>query len=1266
MGNIWSNLQRYGWRLLRWGRQGAPLLQLLLVALALAAIWWLGPKWIWGTYRPLGSLTARALATVVLLVLPLLMWALRLRKRTQRLEAERQQVEDRKVDPCLRYVQAQERDLDHSLATLQANLKSRQALYQLPWYLVLGQENSGKTSFVNRSGQTFSLTGEMKAGSRRMQEDPDKIYAIDWWMGDQAVLIDPPGELISQPRIAQAADVDQAESESPSVLPARLARHRALPEDLHARLWDSFVGWLGRNRSRRPLNGVVLMVSLETLAHQTVSDRKALAALLRARLAELSRQLGTRPPLYVVLSKFDLLEGFETLFARLPRSIREDIFGFSFTLDSVQRYDAWLDELGTHYDTFLRRLNEQVFDALADVSELVQREALYSLTRQLSGLRSVLLDFLADVLGSDRYVTPALPRGVFFSSVYQQGVLNNAFIATASQTYSLRKPVNVMQPSGRALVYFTQHLFQRVVYPESGLAGDNPKVIADKKHALALRFGVASLGSVLVIGAWYHYYALNRDKALAVLERSRAFSAHAIDGALDPTGRNLLQPLNQIASAVAVYGDYRDAWPIVADLGLYQGRTIGPKVDQAYLALLSQRFLPALASGVMQQLDAPGADSDTQLAALRVYRMIEDRPNRRPPVVENWMTTQWQAAFPGENGVQRALLSHLDYAMKYADARLPQYQERMSAVQRELRAIPLPQRVYMTMRRQAGTSLRAPLDLRNEIGPAYDIVYEPESAVSAQGANPPANGRIDALLTAKGYRAYFAPHSQDLTELAMIDQWALGERRDIDYSDADKRALADRIRALYSRDYIDTWQRNLNHIAVRNFQDIGQAVTILGSVTSPAAPLRRLVETVRDNSELGNKPINGAGTDASGSQVKAAALPAKMDLPAGTVDEPLPVITIARAFAPMSQLLDAKSGRAAYLDETMQSIGAVQDTVRTVHDSPDRGKAALDIVLDRFALKGPDPIANLQRIASGLPEPLNHQVGKLANESSRVLLVEALRELEKRWDTDVYRFYREHLANRYPFNPASREEVSLDDFATFFGPQGKLQQFRDKYLNLFIQDNLEALYSEHLGGYLVRNDVLTQLKAADKISDAFFNNRGQLGVQFYIEPLGLAANKRSSALSVEGQLITYNHGPTTSTALIWPNTLAPSNESRMTLVNASGSSSGLIYRGPWSLYRLLSQARLNGATSTSVDLSFAAPDGGMRYRISTEKANNPFTQPLFKGFVLPRMLLQDERRVATPVGRQATVEFKLDMRQESVPLLSSGQRSSTPPGAPSS
>ncbi|MFP3561039.1 ImcF-related family protein, partial [Paraburkholderia sp. SIMBA_049] len=87
-----------------------------------------------------------------------------------------------------------------------------------------------------------------------------------------------------------------------------------------------------------------------------------------------------------------------------------------------------------------------------------------------------------------------------------------------------------------------------------------------------------------------------------------------------------------------MYGDYRSAWPGLADMGLYQGRKIGPKVDEADLQLLSRRFLPELASGVMDALNGASANSSAQLDALRVYRMIEDRSNRRAPIVEDWMS----------------------------------------------------------------------------------------------------------------------------------------------------------------------------------------------------------------------------------------------------------------------------------------------------------------------------------------------------------------------------------------------------------------------------------------------------------------------------------------------------------------------------------------------------------------------------------------------------------------------------------------------------
>src|SRR5690606_23820459 len=124
-------------------------------------------------------------------------------------------------------------------------------------------------------------------------------------------------------------------------------------------------------------------------------------------------------------------------------------------------------------------------------------------------------------------------------------------------------------------------------------------------------------------------------------------------------------------------------------------------------------------------------------------------------------------------------------------------------------------------------------DLRTEIGPAFDVVYdvaipsmpvieEPTMLATHDAVAEPAHTQatggavvapvlepafaptspvvIDRLLTRPGFREYFATRSRDLTDLAMIDQWALGLREQIDYSKQDKEALSTQVRSMYTAD----------------------------------------------------------------------------------------------------------------------------------------------------------------------------------------------------------------------------------------------------------------------------------------------------------------------------------------------------------------------------------------------------------------------------------------------------------------------------------
>ncbi|MBV4491873.1 type VI secretion system membrane subunit TssM [Pseudomonas oryzicola] len=1196
MNPSWKQLKRWGLHLSRRIGLAMPLLLGLGAVLMLIAIWWLGPHWTWREQQPLANVAHRLVASLVLVVVPLLGWLIVLRRRVRRLQTDRKQAVAATLDPTLPLVQAQEHALNQRLASYLDNVGGRSALYRLPWYLVLGDVQAGKSSFIDRSDQSFFLTRIDRAQARGLQAGA-LAYPVGWWVSNDAVIIDPPGAFISQ----AAAPGAQPGPEQPGVSP---------PPEAPARLWEHLLGWLLNNRSQRALNGVVLVIDLPALLHGTSDQRLALAHVLRARLHEVGSRLGARLPLYVVLSKFDLLDGFDQLYGRLSASRREELLGFTFKLGAAGSSDAWLDEYRSHYDRLIRLLFEQVFDQLDGLGRAPARARLFSLHAQLVGLKPILLSFLRETLGSDRFTTPALVRGLYWSSVVQQGDMLNAFVREAAQPYKTKLPLREGKAQGKALAYFIQQAFRRVIYREVGLAGDNARVARSKRQLFRVGSAVGMLAFCIVVASWQRHFDSNAAKAASVLAKSKEYSHRQLDQHLDPTGRNLLEPLNQIRDAVAVFGDYRTAWPGVADAGLYQGRAIGPRVDEAYLSLLGRRFLPALASGVVDAMSAAPPGSEQQMAALRVYRMLEDRQNRRPEWVEEWMAQRWQLAFPGQGQLQRELMRHLQYALAYADADLPQYQQRVAEVQQALRKLPLPERIYAGLKQRAEEQLHQGLDLRYQVGPAFDVVYRPASVSMRDDAG----FVIAPMLTAKGFQAYVEPLGQRFVEMAMIDQWALGERGQLDYSDADRDALVARVRSLYSSDYIDSWRRALAAFSLVDFRDLEHAVAVLEQMTGPAAPLQRLLDTVKDNTTLWSP----AGEEVPG---ETAVLQ-----PAGRAAEQQQTLAIQRAFAGLSGMLQATGDKPSGYEETLAALTAVHAYAKAVQDSPDRGKAALQAVRQRFSMTGHDPIGTLQRLATGLSEPLNHQLGKVAEQTAQVLNIQALLELERRWDADVYSFFQQRLAGRYPF-VVRAPDASLEDFEAFFGPKGRLQQFHDQYLKLFLDDNLEALRAGQQQS-LIRSDVLEQLALANRIRETFFDQRGNLSVQFSIEPLGLSANQRTSLLDLDGQLIAYTHGPSQITGIVWPNTLGQQVRSNLTLLRQNGNSSSLGYRGPWSMFRLLSRGALNGRTATSVDLSFRTGDGVMRYRLNAEKAFNPITQQPFKGFHLPRGLLQQPVNVA--------------------------------------
>ena len=1193
---MWRKALLIGRWLLPYLKNAAPVTLTLGVIALLAATWWLGPRWQVNGEFPLAAWQMRALVTLGVVLVVAMVWGMVLARRLRKVNVKQSEAQKEQEDPILPMERKQQRLLDRQLAALKSNLPGRKGIYRLPWYLVMGLEDAGKTSLIQRSGQTYTLTNVT-----RNNRGDRNAFGFDWWIGDEGVLIDPDGELLSQ------------------------SQGEGAGAEIQQRLWNHFIAWLERNRPQRPLNGVVLTIDLASLSVADPDQRRDRAILLRTRLRELMEQIGSRLPVYVTFTKMDLLYGFGPLVRTLSKQEKDRALGFTFSLENQMDSDDWLSQFVDRYTALVERLTDRLPDVLANTRDAEERAAAYSFTRQLAGLKPVLEQFLTDLLSADVFSTPAMVRGTFFTSVLQEGVPEDAFVSAAAANYQVAEPIQPAQRSGQSANLFTRELFPKIIYPEAGLAGDNRRVIQSRQRRLAVAAVVAICAGAGMTAGWQHFFIKNAEAATAVENRVQGFIDNWQPVGFEPdnTGRNLLGPLDELREATLAFGDHRRNWPLFSDMGLYRGHEVGPEVEKSYLDMLAYQYLPALMFGVMAEMGQAPDNSTERLEHLRVLRMLYDASGRRTDIVTRYMQNYWQQAFPGQSDLQQRLMGHLDYAMAHTDlARLTQegdavavmtlapFRSSVQWAQHELGRVATPERVYRDLEIEAEQEFRAPLELARESGPAFSTVFtrvdgygEP---VVSDGSGEEDPLTIPALLTREGLEKWFLRKSGSVTELALVDAWVLGRRDNVEFSKADEARLLASLQTLYAEHYAEAWRTALSRIDIQRFEDLNHGVRILESLTSGHEPLASLLGQVRHNTRL----VPSAEVESAAARELLEQSPHFRMLQ-----------DIERQFAELNDLTRDNGDQPTGLEQIMLVVGELHEYMRNIQEAPDKGKAALAAARARMGLQGADPIFTLQRMADNQPEPLNRLLTRLATESWRVVLDQAVAQLEREWYREVYQPFQQNLARHYPFNPDSGRDVALQDFERFFAPGGVLDAFYQDNLKLFLEDHPEQVGDARRAG-LVRGAVLTSLENADRIRRAYFTRGGSLDVEFSLEPLNLSANKRRSVVNVDGQLVEFSHGPRQSIPLVWPNTLRDSVESRITLVpvQVNRSPRSLSESGPWALFRLLDKADITGVSSSAVDVRFRVDDGDMRYRLHAASNTNPFTQQLLAGYRIPRSL----------------------------------------------
>ena len=151
------------------------------------------------------------------------------------------------------------------------------------------------------------------------------------------------------------------------------------------------------------------------------AGREAHVEAARRRLNELNRELRIQLPVYVMVTKCDLVAGFTEYFDDLPHEGRAQVWGVTFPYEQTLNGEAAAGVPGE-------------FDAADGAAQRAavragrrgpRRPAAHAessrFPQQMAALRDALTQFVSDVFASTRFDQQILLRGVYFTSGTQEG-----------------------------------------------------------------------------------------------------------------------------------------------------------------------------------------------------------------------------------------------------------------------------------------------------------------------------------------------------------------------------------------------------------------------------------------------------------------------------------------------------------------------------------------------------------------------------------------------------------------------------------------------------------------------------------------------------------------------------------------------------------------------------------------------------------------------------------------------------------------------------
>jgi type VI secretion system protein ImpL len=1137
------------------------LLTLVGAAIVSAVIWYFGPLLAVADQKPLASDFNRLLGILGVTLLWGIsnLWSLRRSQaRGQALVEAVAKPPAGAPNPEAAAVAARFKD---ALDRLKVRRFSKGRLYQLPWYMMIGPPGSGKTTALLQSGLRFPLdtAQELKGvgGTRN----------CDWFFTDEAVLLDTAGRWTTQ-------DSDRSADEAG---------------------WTGFLDLLKRHRPREPINGVIVALGADELASANPAALEETAQAVRRRLAELGERLGLSLPVYLLLTKADLVAGFREMFADLDERQREQVWGFTLPLNAPGAPPP--SAIGEELGLLIGRLEGRTLERIEAERSVERRSAIQAFAPQVAALTAPLRRFVENAFASTGYETAPVVRGVYFTSGTQAGSPIDRLLAELQRDLGLRVGPTRALDGNRS--FFLTRLLRDVVFAEAPLVRRASRIERRERRMAALAWGSAGLAILVLLGGWAWSYRQQVGAVRAYAGSLQAFAGQA--GRVSGSSGDVREVLPALQAAEALTTP-APAGPL--GLGLSQAGRLRGFGEETYRNTLDRIFLPRLMSRVEAQLRAQLTAPESAAETLKVYLALGGQGELSIFLVTSWFTADWARAYPLDDGVRNELqrqLATLLAELPPVEARPPVDGALIASALAAIDRLPPSKRAYAALVAKHAGDGEPFLPLQ---------VAGPEASALFAGITGPAlQAPIPALFTRAGFWQTFLLAVPREIQMVLSERAALqpgaqsgGER--------EQARIVREMLDLYYADAVDRWQRVERALGFRLPGNMADAAAVLRPLAVPPSPLARLLQGMAAATRMTEPPA--APPDASAAaqalaqaQIQGGAVLQDLLTRAGQPGPPLGQPVQAR-FAALAVAVAGENGAPAPLDRALQAANDVYLALPPGGVAPTPAQASqVKVQADKLAAA-----------AAGLPPPVKEPLVGLADRLEGLAGGQVLSRINDEYRAKVMPFCRQALDGRFPFDLGAAADVSLGDMARLFAAGGLFDQFAEQQLAPFV--DMAKRPWQWLQPIGSGSGALVPFELARRLRDGLFAGGAVARAGFTLEPAGLDAGSGKVVLDLDGQQVTYAHGPIQPTHFDWPGP-GGSRMVRLTFVPVGGGTPSIVTKeGPWAWFRLLHEASLTSqGQSDRFGVTFAVGTRSAAFDLLADSVDNPFSLELFQQFRCP-------------------------------------------------